>query len=209
MAISRPSSDVSIGAWTDQSGGTSNLYTSINETTLDLTHWVQVVSAPLSGDPDLPATFQLTAAAPLAAGEAYRIALYADASYASGLARPLFVELLDGVTVKDSTTFSVNNSAVVLLSYVVSSAITSISSPRLRFTLRHDGTDWRADVYQAFLGIVYAHPVLATDGWNQVELAAAGGFLSIAADGWPVTKSGTEDETGAVLASDGWLQTHG
>jgi len=44
--FARPTSDQSAGTWTTNSGGTTNLYATIDETSLDDADYIQSIAAP-------------------------------------------------------------------------------------------------------------------------------------------------------------------
>lgn len=209
MAVARPTSDISIGAWRDQSGGFIDLFAAIGEASLNLATYAQVVSTPLAGDPDLPATFGLSTAPTLGSGERFRVWLYASAAYSSGAARHLRLELLDGGTVRDSATISVSNASPARFGYTVAAGLTSLSSPQLRLSLMHDGTLWQALVYQAILGSVFSHLAPGPGGVPQLQTAESGSCLAMGSGGVPVVLGSTEDETNLVMSTDGVPKGHG
>lgn len=213
MAISRPSSDFSNIGWTDQNGASSNIYAAIGETVPNFATWAQCASSLFTGDPTGIYTVNLSTAPVLASGDQYAMACYADAAYTMGGARDLLWELLDGSTVIASTVLSVTNSPTIpKFTFIVSVSVTSITTPRFRWTWVGDGTDKQADVYYAELGSVFTHLDIGTNGFDfKVASPGSGNYLIFdPASSSYIRKSGNEDPTALILtSSDPFPHLHG
>jgi len=207
MPFSRPIADNSIGGWTDQDSGVTDIYITIAESSTNFSTWIQAISLPLGGDPDLPATFDLAAITPLSSGDQYAIVGYADASGPSG-PHTLRVELLDGTVVKATSDVMINNVTNQQFVLLADASITFLSTPRIRFTLIHDTSEWRANVYQAWLQVVYSHIDIGTNGVLKNVLANSGEYITVNNNGMLGLANGIET-SGVVVGVSGSLAIHG
>jgi len=202
MAIGRPNSDlVNLDGWTNETGATSPLFSSINEATLNLSNWISVISYAVSPAPTRAVTFTLSTPTALGAGESYLMSCYAAAAYSSGGARIVTWELLEGLTVLETVGMSVTSAGPAQFTRVVTASIGDITNLRYRFTHPDDGTIFSVTVYQAELRAVYPHLDLSTPEPRLVA-ANSGSFLSLGATSpVPVLQAGSEDGTGLVIDS--------
>lgn len=205
MIIARPNSDISIGNWTDDVGGVFSIYTSINESIVNYSNWIQAISAPLAGDPDFPCTIGLSPATTLSTGDVYLMSCYA--SSVGGGVHTLRWELLESSTVVESVDLSVTNDIVIPnYTHVVTGSISDVNLLRYRFTLIHDGTDWKAQVYQAELRLAFRHLDIDTGILKEVT-AASGNYLELSS-GLIARKSGVESVNALTVDSAGMIYVH-
>src|SRR5687767_9128670 len=92
----RPSSDVSIGGWTDLGGGTTNLYINIDEAAADLGDQVRSVLAPVAD----ACEFGLSAATDPVSSTGHTVRYRGRKTPSASMQVDLTAELLEGATVR-------------------------------------------------------------------------------------------------------------
>jgi len=125
--FSVPISDFSAGNWTTQSGGTTNLFATLDETNRDDTDYIRSEQTPTSS----AVTLQLTSLSTPNAGPQYL--RYTYGKDAAGTIN-LTVELLEGVSVTQTWVHNDVPLGFFLASQQITNAISDYTNLRIRFT---------------------------------------------------------------------------
>jgi len=122
-----PISDFSVGNWTTQSGGTTNLFATLDETNRDDSDYIRSELTPVSS----PVTLQLTSlSTPLAGVQYLRYTYGKDNSSQINLT----VELLEGASVTQTWTHTDVPLGFFLATQQITNAISDYTNLRVRFT---------------------------------------------------------------------------
>ncbi len=198
MATAYPNADlINTEPWTDQSGGTFAIYSSIDEPTPNFTDYIKVSNFPFGTLANRPVTIGLSTPSTLGTGDSYYMSCWADAAYSTGGARIVTWELLQGTTTLESLALNVVNTSIINFTRLVSATVTDPTQLRYRWTFQSDNTIWTAHVYQAQLSVIYNHLDIGSPA--KLVSAGSGSYLSLQPNSAvPSVVLGLEDGTGLV-----------
>jgi hypothetical protein len=197
-----PTSDISIGAWARTPAG-GDLYTAIDEVTLDTADFASVTSQILAGDPDFPYIFGLGSLTDPQGNTNHLFDIWIARTSGTGN-HTCRLELMIGAAVVASRDFVIGTSSptqeTMTLSGAEADSITDYTVLRGRVTLLHDGNTWELALYAARFGVpqLFAHLDLSVAG--MVTVAQASGHYLEQSGGGIVRRAGTET-TGSLIQS--------
>lgn len=123
-----PTSDFSVGAWTTQLGGTTNLFAVVDETTPDDTDYIRSELAPSSS----PVTLGIGTLSTPGTGPQYLRYRYGKDSTSAQV--DLTVELLEGASVVQTWIHTNVPAGFALATQQITNSISDYSTLRVRFT---------------------------------------------------------------------------